>query len=267
MTANSPQPTRGISRRTFLGVVGSGALASAAASPLGVSAVQAQRSRRFVIREDRFGRMFPGLRAFAESSPRLLAALREIGRPGGLLDAGDDLAAGPVALIADPALSVNNPNNPAHTAGTTFMGQFLDHDLTFDLTSRLAVVAEPLESPNERTPAFDLDSVYGGGPLVDPELYVSVPQGSRARPTKLRIEHGGLFEDLARRGDGSAILADPRNDENLMIAGLHAAFILVHNRVVDLLADDDRGASSDEIYRPTRSIDGRVSSRLGTISG
>jgi hypothetical protein len=149
---------------------------------------------------------------------------------------------------------VNNPNNPAHTAGTTFMGQFLDHDITFDLTSRLAVVAEPLESPNARTPALDLDSVYGGGPLVDPELYVPVPRRSRARPTKLRIENGGRFEDLARRGDGSAIIADPRNDENLMIAGLHAAFVLVHNRVVDLVADDNRRASSDEIYRWARQL-------------
>ena len=47
--------------------------------------------------------------------------------------------AGPIALIVDPDLSMNNPNNPAHTAGTTFMGQFMDHDMTFDLTSRLGV--------------------------------------------------------------------------------------------------------------------------------
>jgi hypothetical protein len=33
--------------------------------------------------------------------------------------------------------------------------------------------------------------------------------------------------------DGTAIIGDPRNDENLVIAGLHAAFLLFHNRVVD----------------------------------
>ena len=48
------------------------------------------------------------------------------------MDANDDLAAGPVALIVDPALNLNNPNSNTHTAGTTFMGQFLDHDMTFD---------------------------------------------------------------------------------------------------------------------------------------
>jgi hypothetical protein len=157
-----------------------------------------------------------------------------------------------VALIVDPTLSANNPNNVTHTAGTTFMGQFLDHDMTFDLTSRLARPTEPLSSPNARTPALDLDSVYGGGPLADPELYVPVARGSRERPTKLRIEQGGLFEDLARNGDGSAIIADPRNDENLIIAGLQAAFIMFHNTVVDLVRD--RRDTSEEVFRRARQL-------------
>ncbi|MGH7312350.1 MAG: peroxidase family protein [Candidatus Rokuibacteriota bacterium] len=194
--------------------------------------------------------MFPDLDPFfRDNSARLQAALRDIGKPGGMMDARDQLGDGgeaaAIALLADPALNVNNPNNPAHTAGTTFMGQFLDHDVTFDLTSRLAVVAEPTDSPNERTPAFDLDSVYGGGPLRDPDLYVR-PRDRRERPTKLRIEHGGLFEDLPRNRDG-AIIADPRNDENMMIAGLQAAFIMFHNKCVDLL-EDDRRLSSEEVY-------------------
>ena len=67
----------------------------------------------------------------------------ELGKPGGILDAKDDLAAGPVPLIVDLTLSENNPNNDTHTAGTTFMGQFMDHDMTFDLTSRLGIPTEP----------------------------------------------------------------------------------------------------------------------------
>ena len=51
------------------------------------------------------------------------------------------------------------------------MGQFMDHDMTFDLTSRLGVPAVPERSENTRTPAFDLDSVYGGGPFRSPNLY------------------------------------------------------------------------------------------------
>jgi len=57
---------------------------------------------------------------------------------GGLLDAQDDLSAGPIALITNPALSANNPDNPSRTAGTTFFGQFVDHDITFDTSSTLA---------------------------------------------------------------------------------------------------------------------------------
>ena len=91
-----------------------------------------------------FGRMFPDLPPFARRRPALGAALRDIGKPGGILDAKDDLLGRARSqLIVDPALSVNNPNNPTHTAGTTFMGQFMDHDMTFDLTSRLGVPTEP----------------------------------------------------------------------------------------------------------------------------
>ena len=50
------------------------------------------------------------------------------------------------------------------TAGSTFVGQFTDHDITFDQTSQLGVPQNPLLSPNTRTPALDLDSVFGGGP-------------------------------------------------------------------------------------------------------
>jgi Animal haem peroxidase len=244
-----------LSRRRFLASVATAAVASGVP---GVLRAQPSR-RRFVIREDRFGRMFPGLEPFfRENSRRLQEALRDIGKPGGILDAEDELGDGgrqaAIDLIVNPELSRNNPNNPAHTAGTTFMGQFLDHDMTFDLTSRLAVVTEPLASPNERTPALDLDSVYGGGPLADQELYVTGSQRSRERPTKLRIESGGLFEDLPRNPDMSAIIADPRNDENLMIAGLQAAFILFHNRAVDHVQDRDRHLSSEEVFERARRL-------------
>ena len=103
--------------------------------------------------------------------------MREIGKLGGIMDAKDviinpkHLEASAIALITDPALNAEQPEQPRHTAGTTFMGQFLDHDMTFDLTSRLGVPTEPEDSVNTRTPSLDLDSVYGGGPDADPELY------------------------------------------------------------------------------------------------
>src|SRR4029077_3811203 len=234
---NTKNQTVGISRRKFLEAIGSGVVALGMPNVLAVRAAHAQKSQRsrFVIREDRFGRIFPQLPPFAESSPELEAALLDIGKPGGILDAKDNLSAGPVALIVDPALNVNNPNNDTHTAGTTFMGQFMDHDITFDLASRLGIPTRPERSPNARDPAFDLDSVYGGGPIADAELYERVRRGMY--PTKFKVESGGLFEDLPRRGN-TAIIAEPRNDENLIIAGLHAAFLLFHNKAVDLITDN-----------------------------
>ena len=182
----------------------------------------AQQQRRFFIQEDRFGRIFPQLPPFAAPSSKLEAALLEIGKPGGLLDAKDNLAAGPVALIRGSRPQREQPLELyGHTAGATFVGQFMDHDMTFDLTSRLGLATDPAASPNSRTPALDLDVIYGGGPIADHELYQSVGQGQH--PTHFKVESGGLFEDLPRQGN-TAIIADPRNDENLMIAGLHAAF-------------------------------------------
>ncbi|MBA3802971.1 MAG: peroxidase, partial [Acidimicrobiia bacterium] len=81
----------------------------------------------------RFGRLFPTLPPFAADTPTVRDALAELGAPGGPMDAGDDLS-DPIALITDPAKSIDNPDNPAMTAGFTFLGQFLDHDMTFDPT-------------------------------------------------------------------------------------------------------------------------------------
>ena len=39
--------------------------------------------------------------------------------------------------------------------------------------------------------------------------------------------------DVPRRGDGSAILGDGRNDENLIVVQLHIAFLRFHNRLID----------------------------------
>jgi len=180
-----------------------------------------------------FGRMFPQLPPFATDSPALRAALLAIAMPGGMLDAKDNLfgpGGGPVTLITDPALSLVNRNNPHDTAGMTFVGQFIDHDLTFDATSQLGVATDPVTSPNGRTARFDLDSVYGGGPVTQPELY------DPAHPIKFHIESGGVFEDLPRREDHSAVIGDIRNDSNLMISGLHAAFLAFHNNAIDAVA-------------------------------
>lgn len=76
------------------------------------------------------------------------------------MDAKDDLSVDPVDLITQPALNNNNAKSATHTAGVTFFGQFLDHDVTFDSRSRLRFPDQPIRSRNSRTAFFDLDSVY-----------------------------------------------------------------------------------------------------------
>jgi len=241
-------PKRVASRRDFLkgaGAAGAGLVATslnAGASPAvaaGPAAVVSPASPGEYARVGGvpasridFGRMFPNLPPFAHATDTVRAALLEVGRPGGILDAGDQLSAGPKPLIVDPTVNGNptaqdpygtNPDNPTMTAGSTFVGQFIDHDITFDQTSQLGVPQNPLTSPNTRTPALDLDSVFGGGPGVRPDLYVSTPDGSVG--PKLKIGSGGVHEDVALVGNGdgtyTALLGDPRNDETLIIAGLH----------------------------------------------
>jgi hypothetical protein len=192
--------------------------------------------------------MFPALEPFAPATNVVRAALLEVGKPGGILDAGDDLTAGPIRLITDPFVNGNptstnnygtNPDNPTMTAGSTFVGHFIEHDVTFDRTSQLGVPQDPLKSPNTRTPALDLD--FGGGPAMRPDLYAKNTDGTVG--PKLKIGSGGVHEDVPRtaNADGTytALLGDPRNDENVLIAGLHTAHILFYNRAVDSLKQMD----------------------------
>ena len=235
-----------LDRRRFLGALGSG-IALGGAGLLGMHEALAQR---FVLREENFGRMFPRLDPFFDrATDALNRALLEVGKLGGVLDAKDNLAAGPIALIADPALNVDNPNNTTHTAGTTFMGQFMDHDMTFDQTSALGEETEPEGSPNTRTPKLDLDSVYLGGPKRAPHLYGF--EGSRI---KFRIGFGGLFEDLPRNSQSVAIIGDPRNDENIILSQLHAAFLKFHNNVVDQVNRRNPRWSDDEVFEEAQRL-------------
>jgi hypothetical protein len=161
-------------------------------------------------RPGRFGRMFPQLRSLKES--QLSISPEDLGRLGGPMDGGG----------MDPA-----QDNPRLTGGVTFLGQFLDHDITFDPTSSLEQQNDPQAVRNFRTAAFELDSVYGAGPDVQPFFY----DGGRF----VTSQDGG---DVPRNELGTAIIADPRDDENLIVSQFHLAFLRFHNFV---LGSDARG--------------------------
>jgi hypothetical protein len=166
----------------------------------------------------RFGRMFP-LDVGIEYDPDSLWHLAES------------------MIKADPGQFFNEPDSDENVlipAAYTYFGQFVDHDLTLDKTSIGARQSDATAMVDFRTPRFDLDSVYGGGPVGDPFLYDKTTfmllQGETIRPAKpgtVQTAH-----DHIRGPKDAALIGDPRNDENLIVAQLHTAIIAFHNKVV-----------------------------------
>jgi hypothetical protein len=161
--------------------------------------------------QGRFGRLFPSLPTFAVDQPSVRSNLLELGKQGGLMDANDQ------PPPANPlAPNPNNRDNPDQTAGFTFLGQFLDHDMTFDPTSSLERQVDPEAVNNFRTPALELDNVYGSGRAASPHLFDQSTSGG----IKLLIDSAAP-KDLPRNSQNTALIGDPRNDENLIVSQLH----------------------------------------------
>jgi hypothetical protein len=209
----------------------------------------------------RFGRLFPTLPAFAADTALVRDALFELGAKDGPMDAGDDLS-DPVTLITDPAKSADNPDNPTLTAGFTFLGQFLDHDMTFDPTSSLARQQDPESIRNFRIPALDLDNLYGGGPGRSPHLYDSTIDGGRTAfllegiPGSAAVSVGNTTRfDLPRNSQKTALIGDPRNDENLIVSQFHLALLRFHNKVVaDVKSELGPGYTLGEIFSEAQRV-------------
>jgi hypothetical protein len=160
--------------------------------------------------EGRFGTMFKRLPAFAPP---------------------DDLLTGLAKTMVEDQTIPDDQNlntSPRLFAGFTFIGQFIDHDITFDNTPLDLQQADPDARVNFRTPRYDLDAVYGRGPGSEPAFY------DPADPAKLALAPNvnGVL-DVRRDSNGRAIIPEPRNDENLIIVQLHKAVARFHNRIVD----------------------------------
>ena len=170
------------------------------ALPLALSAGAAQQQM--------FGRLFPELPPYHAPDDTALHALTVAGTtpPGPLFDDGS--AAG------------NNPDGVP--AFFTYLGQFLDHDMTLDSLPLPVDVVDPNTIPNNRDQRLNLDSVYGNPKKPNPALF---------EPDGKHFKVNG--RDLPRNPNGSAIIGDPRNDENQVIAQIHVAFLRAHNRLID----------------------------------
>lgn len=165
-----------------------------------------------------FGRLFGNLLPPLVSDPRDLESL------GGMLTEPPGLGDSQVPAIY------------------TYFGQFVDHDITFDPTPLSVTVGAPDLGRNARDPQLSLDSLYGAGPAAAPYLYDRDIPGALA----LGSTSGGAAEDLLRvTPSGLAVIGDPRNDENLIVAQMHLAFQKAHNRILKAIA-----ASSGSTAQP-----------------
>lgn len=162
------------------------------------------------------------------------------------------------AMAVDPSPAEGNI-----PAAYTYFGQFIDHDITktlFDPSLVGPSGRDPIEDPslkpldksqvqqlvtNARSLTFDLDSLYGGlaGQATNPDGTMRLSQVSKA-PSGT-IPTADKDHDLPRRpliqnpqseaekeADRQALIGDPRNDENLIVAQMHVAFIRAHNVLV-----------------------------------
>ena len=203
------------------------------------------------IRDQRFGRMFRYLPPADFPEPALVALAQTMfdGTFAERIDRGDPV---------DVPLDVAEPkDNGAIPSGYTYLGQFIDHDITFDPASSLDRFNDPDALQDFRTPRLDLDSLYGSGPDDQPFLYE--PDGKHlllgenrdfdfarnARPDLPRNHHAddllpeGGPRPIEQRKPRRALIGDKRNDENLIVSQLHATFLRFHNRVLDDEAGGD----------------------------
>src|SRR5436309_1617960 len=102
------------------------------------------RLARSSVDHGRYGRMFRHLPAFAPDDATLKA----------LADSMGPYPPSPMPGVATPQPG-ENPDIPS---GYTYLGQFVDHDLTFEPTSVLQRRNDPDALVNFRTTRFDLDS-------------------------------------------------------------------------------------------------------------
>ena len=144
-------------------------------------------------------------------------------------DADLELLAQAMVSPPDPPKDgADDEENPYVPAGYTYLGQFIDHDLTFDTHSVFDDPKSLERASNMRTPRFDLDNVYGRGPDDQPYLYKDSFDGTLLLGDPL--DNG--VPDVQRNAEGRAIIGDPRNDENSIVVQLQSAFIRFHNKMV-----------------------------------
>jgi len=196
-----------------------------------------------------FGRMFRALPPadFGDNDDDSQQALTALGQQ--MIATRDDPKDGP------------DPEESGFPAAYTYLGQFIDHDLTFDPASSLQRQNDPDALVDFRTPRFDLDSVYGRGPDDQPYLYTDDKLfilGTALSGNALGAPLSA--HDLARNNakasnpdaQARAIIGDPRNDENVIVSQLQGLVLRFHNNLSAKRAAAGLDASFEAVQQEVR---------------
>jgi hypothetical protein len=139
-------------------------------------------------------------------------------------------AQGHLVITATPENEADDEENFGMSAGYSYLGQFIDHDLTLNPIEHFGPLASSTPTNNLRTASFDLDCVYGRGPADQPYLYQD--DGRRLLEGRALNQAGVACRAHDHpRLKGRAILGDKRNDENVLVSQMHGVFVAFHNKV------------------------------------
>jgi Animal haem peroxidase len=214
--------------------------------PASVKASQA-KLRRVVSSAFEDDATYKGLPAGVEATEQMLSRLVTRMRWGGF----PWPVTGPDAWTSD--------DNTAIPAGYTYLAQLVAHDMV-ENTAQLPLISEfPGELQRDyRTQRLVLDTIYGGGPARDPLPYGVATNGTAERclfrlghvrgqepqpfdpnpmtplldqpardVPRARCPH--LSDRPASKASPDTLLADPRNDQHLLISQLTTIFLEFHN--------------------------------------
>ena len=200
--------------------------------------------------EGRFGRMFRALAPASFESDDLLKlgekmeAEPEVNEQTGKRNATPEK----LGVAGDPT-APDDEENFGIPAGYTYLGQFIDHDITFDPSTLSMQKNDPDALIDFRTPRLDLDNIYGRGPADQPYMFIDDRKfvlGNTHLSRGPNMPTSAV--DLPRATNGRAIIGDKRNDENVIVSQLQNVFLRFHNAV----CDHHRNAGFDEVQKLVR---------------
>lgn len=148
-------------------------------------------------------------------------------------------------------------SNASAPSGYTYLGQFLAHDLSRLRDEKHALEVTSIENDKvvSTVPAtIDLSSVY------NPPKNSAVKKDQLREPGSAKMLLGAAQKknsllhgyDLPRTEKGIAIIADDRNDENVIVSQLHLQFLKLHNFFVDRIGREEPELDTEALFEEAK---------------